>query len=72
MRTVVKEIDSYKRRLEIEVDDGEVNPYMDKAYRSYQKKMNIDGFRKGKVPVSIIKKRFGEAIRAEVAENVIQ
>jgi trigger factor len=72
LKTVIKDISSYKRRLEIEVDDSEVGPYLEKAYHSYQKKINIDGFRKGKAPLSIIKKRFGDAIRAEVTDDMIQ
>lgn len=72
MKTVIKDISSYKRRLEIEVDDSEVGPYLEKAYHSYQRKMNIDGFRKGKIPLSILKKRFGDAIRAEVTDDLIQ
>ncbi len=72
MKTVVTEIGSYKRQVEVEVDAQEVEPYLEKAYQSYQKKIHIDGFRKGKIPLSIIKKRFGEAIQAEVADELVQ
>ena len=72
MKTVVTEIGSYKRQVEVEVDAQEVEPYLEKAYQSYQKKIHIDGFRKGKIPLSLIKKRFGEAIQAEVADELVQ
>lgn len=72
MNTIVSEIGTWQRRIEVELEEKEVQPFMEKAYRSYQKKIHIDGFRKGKVPLSIIKKRFGEAIRAEVADDLIQ
>lgn len=72
MRTDVSEIGSYKRRVEIEVPYKEVEPHLEKAYRKYQKKIHIDGFRKGKVPLSLIRKKFGEAIQAEVTDELIQ
>ncbi|MEQ3652826.1 MAG: trigger factor, partial [Glaciecola sp.] len=36
------------------------------------KTQRINGFRPGKVPVSVIKKRFGQAVRQEVAGDVMQ
>ena len=32
----------------------------------------MDGFRKGKVPLSLIRKRFGDAIQAEAADDLVQ
>ena len=72
MKTVVTDVQSWKKRIEVEVDYQEVRPYLDKAIRKYQKKISLDGFRKGKVPLSIIKKRFGDAIQAEISEELIQ
>ncbi|MBN2030149.1 trigger factor [bacterium] len=72
MKTVVSEIESWKRKVEVEVSPEEVHPHMEKAFQSYQKKMRIDGFRKGKIPLSIIRKRFGQMIRAEVSEKLIE
>jgi trigger factor len=72
LKTVISELGSYKRRVEIEVPYAEVEPHLEKAFRSYQKKIHLDGFRKGKVPLSLIQKKFGEAIQAEVADDLIQ
>ena len=72
METTVKEIGSCKKHIEIEVSPEEIRPFIEEAYRSYQKKIHIDGFRKGKVPIPIIKERFGKAIQAEIVDNLIQ
>jgi trigger factor len=72
LKTDVTELGSYKRRVEIEVPYQEVEPHLEKAYRKYQKKIHIDGFRKGKVPLSLVRKQFGDAIQAEVADDLIQ
>jgi trigger factor len=34
--------------------------------------VNVPGFRPGKVPVSILRKRYGEAVRGEILEQTIQ
>ena len=72
MKTVVSELGPYQRRVEIEVPYNEVEPHLEKAFRTYQKKIHLDGFRKGKVPMTLIRKKFGEAIQAEVADDLIQ
>jgi len=69
---VVTEVDACKRRLEVTIPAGELTRGMEKAYQTYQKKMHIDGFRKGKVPLEKKKKRFGEAIKAEVTDELVQ
>lgn len=72
MKTTVSEIESWKKQLDIEVEPGEIKPFFDRAYETYQKKVRLEGFRPGKVPLSIIKNRFGEAIRAEALDEIIQ
>ena len=72
MRTIVNQIGPCKRKIEVEVDPAEVHPYIEKAYRSYQKKLKIDGFRKGKIPLSIVQKRFGPMIQSEVTDKLIE
>ncbi|MEX2454840.1 MAG: trigger factor [Rhodospirillaceae bacterium] len=34
--------------------------------------VNVPGFRPGKIPVSVLRKRFGEAVRGEILERTIQ
>ncbi len=46
-------------------------PKFEKAYLTYKKKIQLEGFRKGKVPVDLIKKVFGIKIEKEVAENSV-
>jgi trigger factor len=72
LKTTVSEIESWKKQLDIEVDTSEILPVFEKAYENYRKKVRLEGFRPGKVPMSIIKTRFGEAIRAEALDGIIQ
>ena len=47
--------------------DAEVNERLNKA----SKTVRLDGFRKGKVPMNVLKKRFGDSIRQEVVGEVL-
>ncbi len=57
--------------LDIRATNEELEPRLNEALNAQRKKMNLKGFRPGKVPVSIAKKMYGEAIAAQVAEEVI-
>ena len=71
VKTNVVEKGKWERELEVEVPaeriDGEVN----KAYKKYQKSIQVPGFRKGKVPLKIIKSRYGASIRGDVISDLL-
>jgi trigger factor len=58
------------REVEIEVNAEELQPYFDKAYREYGPKIDIRGFRKGKAPVELVKKLYGEMIEHEYLDKL--
>jgi trigger factor len=66
MKVEVTEAGAWRRTLDIEVPREDVDERLKAAYKSYSKSLNLPGFRKGKVPVSIVKARFGPAILDEV------
>lgn len=72
MKVAVSEVSSWKKQIDVEVSLEEIQPIIEKAYVKFQKKAKIEGFRKGKVPLSMVKKRFGEAIKYDAVEDVIQ
>jgi trigger factor len=56
--------------MEIVVPAEELHPIFEKAYREEARKIALPGFRKGKVPLQIVKKRFGRAIEYDVLERI--
>ncbi|RKY59684.1 MAG: trigger factor [Candidatus Latescibacterota bacterium] len=68
----VREIDATRREIEVEAPVEEVERELDRAYREYQKDIQLPGFRKGKAPLSLIRARFGQAIQEEVFQRLIQ
>ncbi len=71
LKVTVKETNSVKRELEIEAPPERVQRELDKVYKKYRRTVQIPGFRKGKVPVDIIKTRLGSAIEAEVLNDLL-
>jgi len=56
--------------IEIIVPYEELHPHFEKAYREEAKNISIPGFRRGRAPLQIIKKRFGTAIEYQVIEKL--
>jgi trigger factor len=59
------------RRLQISVPTETVVSYEDQAAKKYASQVTIPGFRVGKAPPSMVRKRFADAIRQEAVELII-
>jgi trigger factor len=64
-------LENSKVKLEIEVAAPDVDTALAKAYRKVVKKVNLPGFRKGKVPRRILETRFGPEILHEEALELL-
>ena len=71
MRVDVHEIGACKRRLDVEETPEVVREAWERAFVQVQKEARLPGFRKGKVPRSMIKLHFGDDVRQEVARRLI-
>jgi len=67
----ISEQGKWERIVEVAVPYEEMIPKFDESYLKYKKTIQLEGFRKGKVPVDLIKKVFGVKIEKEVAENSV-
>ena len=59
------------RRLQISVPPETVAEYEDQAARKYASQARLPGFRPGKAPPSMVRKRFAEQIRQDAIELVV-
>ncbi len=66
-----KEKDSVKREIAVEIPAAEVARETEVQIARYQKSARLPGFRAGHVPASIIKQRFGDGLKSDVAEALI-
>ena len=72
MNVQVTESGPWRRTVEIEAPAEDVDKRLNDAYRKYSKTLNLPGFRKGKVPLSVVKRQFGKAIQGEVVQEMVE
>jgi trigger factor len=71
LRVEVETLDSTQVKLEIEVPVEEVDEALQEAYQVLRGYVSLPGFRKGRVPLVILKSRFPEHINAEVVKQLV-
>ena len=72
LQVTEKKSDGVERLLQVEVPADMVKQAEDKAARRYASSARLPGFRPGKAPPAMIRQRFGDAIRQEAVESLIQ
>ena len=71
LRVQVERLDTTQVRLDIEVPVEDVNAALKEAYEALRTQVSIPGFRKGRVPVAILKSRFPDYISNEAVRYLI-
>src|SRR5229473_3047257 len=71
MKVDVEEMGACKRRLQVEETPEVVTRAWEQAFGRVQREAKLPGFRKGKVPRSMIKLHFADDVRQEVARRLI-
>jgi trigger factor len=60
-----------KREITVEIPAAVVSAESDAVLARYQKLARVPGFRKGKVPASIVRQRFADDIKGEIVEALV-
>ena len=60
-----------KREFEVIITNSELNKLVDEKLNNIAKEANLPGFRPGKVPVSVVKNRFGKQVLGEVVKESV-
>jgi len=70
VKTTVERLNPTRVKLTITVDQAGFRPALEKAYETVSSQVNIPGFRKGKVPATILDQRVGkDAIIAQAVND---
>ena len=76
MDITIKDISQVEKELHVNVPARELEPHFEEAYRKEQAKLTIKGFRKGRAPLEMVKKLYGEAIEYDslsaIASDIYQ
>src|SRR6056297_205440 len=72
MDVTVEDISGVKKKLHIQVPHEQVEKELDAAYNNLKKNAKIKGYRPGKVPRSVLERKFRKDVHSEVAQTLIQ
>ena len=72
MKIIEKKSKSNTSLIDLLIEKKDYVEKVDISLKDYRKKVNIPGFRKGNVPVGLIKKQYGTAIKVEEINRIVQ
>jgi trigger factor len=70
MEFKVNNLDNCKKEVEFDLTYSDLTPHFDKALKKYRDKATIPGFRKGKAPISLLQKMYGDSIEYGAIEDI--
>ncbi|MDX1651773.1 MAG: trigger factor [Brumimicrobium sp.] len=71
MNVTKESVDQLNALLKVKVEPQDYQEKVDKQLADYRKKANIPGFRKGKVPLGIIRKQYGRSVLADELNKLV-
>jgi len=60
-----------RRELDLEIPAEEVSKAMERVAKEFARIANVPGFRRGKAPISLIRRRFADDIKGEVLQSLV-
>ncbi len=72
MQVSVEKTSELSRKLTVTLPEEKIRQQVDSRLQSLSSKAKIDGFRPGKVPQTVVRKRYGQQVREEVVSDLIQ
>ena len=71
MKIDLKKIDKLNSTISISIEKKDYENKVDSVIKDYKSKINLPGFRKGRVPLSLIKKKYEKAIVVEETNKIL-
>jgi len=72
MQVSVETLKGLERKVTVSVPTAKVEEEVSLRLKDLAPKVKVDGFRPGKVPMNIVKQRYSDSVRHEVASELIQ
>lgn len=72
MQVSVEELGGLERRLVVQVPSAKVEQEIESRLQSLSRKVKLDGFRPGKVPLKVVKRMYGPQVRQEVLGDMVE
>ena len=71
MDVSIKNTDALNAVLTVKISNDDYKDTYNSSLKNYRKQMQLPGFRKGHVPTSVIKKKYGPSILAEEIDKIL-
>ena len=71
MKIDLKKIDKLNSTISISIEKKDYENKVDSVIKDYKSKINLPGFRKGHVPLSLIRKKYEKAIIVEETNKIL-
>ncbi len=71
MQVSIEQTSGLERRLKIGVPADEIDNEVTTRLQKAVKTVRVDGFRKGKVPLKVVRQRYGAGVRQEVVGEIV-
>ena len=72
MNVIVNELERCKRGLEVTIPGSRVADEMTRAFQEYAHHARVPGFRQGKIPIDVVRRRFAKEVRDEVISRLVR
>src|SRR5210317_1706281 len=72
MKITKEDIDALNSVVKIDISTNDYKDKVDSQLKDYRKKANIPGFRKGHVPMSLVKKQYGKSVMIDEVNKLLQ
>lgn len=72
MNITKEQIDELNAVVKVAISKDDYQDKVDKILKDYRKQANIPGFRKGQVPMGLIKKQYGKAVLVDEVNKLLQ
>jgi trigger factor len=72
MKITRENIDALNAVVKVDIAKADYSEKVEKILTDYRKTANIPGFRKGHVPMGMVKKQYGKAVLAEEVNKILQ
>jgi trigger factor len=72
MEVAVEDLSTLRKSLKIALPKDVVTPKLEASYHKLQSQVSVKGFRKGKVPMKVLEKSYGDRVKNEVGDALIQ
>ena len=71
MDVKITEEANWRRIVDVTATQDELRPEFEKALKKLQKNLKLEGFRRGKVPMNMVRRLYGQRVEIEAIEDIL-